>query len=303
MNKKQICKVKYTRTPRYGNEKSEYSMYGVCLSDTEFLLENGLVLSKITMATCNPMDVLNHGGEIRPHMGGNRVGDVQVSPTRNVPPSIRERMENAYAAYTSAITASQQFAKAREEYEGKMVDYKQVLSKFPDEIKHCRGILTGKEFLEAFYEALPANVKSAIKACPNRDYYGNKAGEYSLEIFGNRVALETHIDIEKYFRHSSFTNEEYDGTIQLADGAEKTKEYKSYVREYTHPLPINRGFSREGLSVGGDKDFLAYYAEYNIEIKKPMTAEYAKDLAAEFCGVRRQRAVEQTVEEQDEMER
>ena len=91
------------------------------------------------------------------------------------------------------------------------------------------------------------------------------------------------VDVEKYFRKASFVYEEYDGTIFLHDKADKDPEYQKYVQKYSSPLPVKQK-PKEGLSVGNDKDYLRYHCVYEIEVNKPLTKEYAAELAKKFAG-------------------
>ena len=293
MNKKQICKVNYEVKP-YGKEPQAHTQYGICVGDNAYLMEDGYVMDvkNLRVTSTHNLEFFDNSN----FSGSFRVESSSVSATRNVPPDIRERMEEAYTAFTNAMQAKQKFEKLKAMYKKEMSGYQETLKAFPTEIKHCRGILNAQEFLNAFMEALPEYVKAAMQAKPKVNYWGNKTGDYTMELRGNEIQIDTWIDIVKYFRESSFTYEEYDGTIMMTDDAEETPEYKRYLEKYRHTLPVNANLSYEYLSVGNDKDYLCYHAGYEIEIKKPMTKEYAGELADKFSG-------REKVRENDDRER
>lgn len=298
MNKKQICKVNYEVKP-YGKEPQAHTQYGICVGDNTYLMEDGYVMDVKTLRVTSTHNLELFGNSN--FSGSFRVESSSVSATRNVPPDIRERMEEAYTAFTNAMQAKQKFEKLKAMYEKEMSGYQETLKAFPTEIKHCRGILNAQEFLNAFMEALPEYVKAAMQAKPKVNYWGTKSGDYSVKTYGDnvrgsRIYIDTRVDIQKYFRESSFTFEEYDGTIMMTDDAEETPEYQQYIRKYSHPLPVKQDLTYEQLSVGNDKDFLCYEAGYEIEIKKPMTKKYAEELADKFSG-------REKVRENDDRER
>lgn len=299
MNKKQICKVSYER--QYGSETSKHQMYGICVGENEFLLENGDILNTETLQRYATSEVLKSGKNPSQYRA-SRVDAAAASATRNVPADIREYMEGAYTAYTNALMATKKFLKLKEMYDNEMAGYEKTLSALPTEIKHCRGILDQNEFLEAFLAALPDNVKAAMEDKPKTNYWGNKSGDYSVSIYGRQITFATDVAIQKYFTESSFTYEEYDRTIHLTSDAERQPEYQKYLSRYSHPLPVKAPIT-EYLTVGGDKDFLNYCAEYRIEIKKAMTKEYAKELADEFCGIKRQKDTQKDAQRDEDMER
>ena len=85
----------------------------------------------------------------------------------------------------------------------------------------------------------------------------------------------------------------------MANNAEKTPEYQKYIKNYSHPLPIKTSFAEEYLTVGGDKNYLGYHAEYRIPIDntKPLTKEYAEELADRFVNGSRTKAIHKNMEE------
>lgn len=150
-----------------------------------------------------------------------------------------------------------------------------ILQKMPDKIQNANGFLSYQEFIGAFANALPKNLKQEIDRFAYR--FETPMGIcYSSE---NAIMLSRFADIQKYY-HGVLTEQEYDGTYQLRHNCEKDREYKRLLQKYSKPLSVKQKIN-EGLTLG-DKDWLSYSGFYQIPIKKNMTAEYAKNLAASF---------------------
>lgn len=135
-------------------------------------------------------------------------------------------------------------------------------------LRESRGLLTTEEFMTAFAKSLPA-------------YLQKEMGRFELRMYSeNRLDIEYTEYIEKYFRKGSFVYEEYDGTIQMCSDAKDDPNYKKYLKQYTKTLPVKqRPVSYLGI---GDKDWLYCTSEYRLDIKKPLTKEYAEEVAKQF---------------------
>lgn len=147
-----------------------------------------------------------------------------------------------------------------------------IVGNISEDIAKAKGHLTTSEFIDEFKNNLSSEVKMEME---KRDYSVSVYNNHVIEIYRNK-------DIQKYFRESSFTYEEYDGCIMMDTDAEKSKEYQGYIKKYRKPLSV-KSKPREWLSLG-DKDWLSYNCEYNIKIEPILTKEYAKKLAKDFCS-------------------
>ena len=147
-----------------------------------------------------------------------------------------------------------------------------IVGNISEDIAKAKGHLTTSEFLDEFKNNLSSEVKMEME---KRDYSVSVYNNHVIEIYRNK-------DIQKYFRESSFTYEEYDGCIMMDTDAEKSEEYQGYIKKYRKPLSV-KSKPREWLSLG-DKDWLSYNCEYNIKIESILTKEYAKKLAKDFCS-------------------
>lgn len=135
-------------------------------------------------------------------------------------------------------------------------------------LRQSRGLLTMEEFMSAFAKSLPT-------------YLQREMEKFELRMYSEKQMEIEHTEyIKKYFRKGSFVYEEYDGTIMMCDDAEKDPNYKSYLKQYAKTLPVKqKPVSYLGI---GDKDCLCCTTEYRLELKKPLTKEYAEEVAKLF---------------------
>lgn len=263
MNKKQVVKVKETVNAWGTVEINNY--YGIAINENQVLLENSRVVSEGSMYNTT----------------------VEISATRNVPSALRKSLEDGLSAYLD-------LEKKRKELE---VLTKEVnsLRRFvnetmPLECNKAKGYLSDREFIEIFEKNLSRPVKQELERCKRlnvgygsyRDDNGTPYDFYIENYNGKALRLERNVDIDKYYRtENEMVYQEYDGTMQFHSGAEKTKTYKNYISKYSNPLPV-KSKCEEYLELG-DKDYLIYNCVYRIPLDKPLTQEYAKKLAEDFC--------------------
>lgn len=263
MNKKQVVKVKETVNAWGKVETNNY--YGIAINEKQVLLENSRVVSEGSMYNTT----------------------VEISATRNVPSALRKSLEDGLSAYLD-------LEKKRKELE---VLTKEVnsLRRFvnetmPLECNKAKGYLSDREFIEIFEKNLSRPVKQELERCKHlnvgygsyRDDNGTPYDFYIENYNGKALRLERNVDIDKYYRtENEMVYQEYDGTMQFHSGAEKTKTYKNYISKYSNPLPVKLK-CEEFLEIG-DKDYLIYNCVYRIPLDKPLTEEYAKKLAEDFC--------------------
>lgn len=263
MNRKQVVKVKETVNAWGKVETNNY--YGIAINENQVLLENSRVVAEGSMYNTT----------------------VEISATRNVPSALRKSLEDGLSAYLD-------LEKKRKELE---ILTKEVnsLRRFvnetmPLECNKAKGYLSDREFIEIFEKNLSRPVKQELERCKHlnvgygsyRDDNGTPYDFYIENYKGKALRLERNVDISKYYRtENEMVYQEYDGCMQFHNGAEKTKTYKKYISEYSNPLPV-KSKCEEFLELG-DKDYLIYNCVYRIPLDKPLTEEYAKKLAEDFC--------------------
>lgn len=184
------------------------------------------------------------------------------SSVRNLPAETRNLLKDYVKLYQKLKVEEEKYERARKPLEDAM---KKINTKA---LRESRGLLTTEEFMTAFAKSLPA-------------YLQKEMGRFELRMYSeNRLDIEYTEYIEKYFRKGSFVYEEYDGTIQMCSDAKDDPNYKKYLKQYTKTLPVKqRPVSYLGI---GDKDWLYCTSEYRLDIKKPLTKEYAEEVAKQF---------------------
>lgn len=175
----------------------------------------------------------------------------------------------------NAVSAQERYEKIEEKInalKAERYEALKIVGNISEDIAKAKGHLTTSEFIDEFKNNLSSEVKMEME---KRDYSVSVYNNHVIEIYRNK-------DIQKYFRESTFTYEEYDGCIMMDTDAEESEEYQGYIRKYRKPLSV-KSKPREWLSLG-DKDWLSYNCEYNIKIEPILTKEYAKKLAKDFCS-------------------
>ena len=284
MNKKQIVKVSYmTRTPQKQKEYDVVEKYGIVIDEDRILLEDTKVacLKEDKLGTLCNTDSPKMNLETPVKILGYELSrNFQVSATRNVHPDIRAALEQSYTSFVRYEVLWKQLIKIQNEAN----TFMENIETLPSVVREARGIMSGSEFANAVYDNLTDKIKYAMnKGSRKRDYYRDyPAYKIDYDSYNKTIEIRLEVDIDKYFRKASFIYEKYDGTICFADNAQNDPNYKKILKEYSSPLPVKQK-PAEGLSVGGDKDFLSYYCIYRIKADKPMTKEYAKKIANDFC--------------------
>lgn len=63
----------------------------------------------------------------------------------------------------------------------------------------------------------------------------------------------------------------------MTEDCEKNKDYQRLIRLNRHPIRLKIK-PEEYLSLG-DKDWLSYHCSYSVKLTKPLTKEYALEIA------------------------
>lgn len=184
------------------------------------------------------------------------------STVRSIPAETRRLLKD-YAKLYQKLRAEQ------EKYEKIRKPLADAMSKINTKtLRESRGLLTREEFVLTFTKSLPS-------------YLQREMEKFELYMYsGKQLEIEHTEYIERYFRKGSFVYEEYDGTIQMCSDTKNDPNYKKYLKRYTKTLPVKqKPVSYLGI---GDKDCLYCTTEYRIELKKPLTREYAEEVARQF---------------------
>lgn len=190
-----------------------------------------------------------------------RKSDIVKETSTRLPEETRTLLKNWYKLYLK----KEEVIKKENELDRQM---RMIGEK---ELANSMGLLSRNEFMKEFIQNLPIHLRYEVEDM------------FSIELYENTLDIECNKYIEKFFREGSFVYEEYDGTIQFITDCEKDKNYQSYIKKYKRILPIKM---KPDIYLSlGDKDWLTCCTNYRIEIKKPLTKAYAKELAIKFSNV------------------
>lgn len=183
------------------------------------------------------------------------------STVRNLPAETRSLLKDYAKLYQKLKAEEQKYEKAKKPIQDEM---KKINVKT---LRESMGLLTEEAFMNCFLNELSASLQREME-------------DFELRMWDNRMNIEHMEYIQKYFRKGSFVYEEYDGTIMMCSDAEKDPNYKKYLKRYTKTLPVKQ---KPNVYLGiGDKDWLYCETAYSLELKKPLTKEYAEEVAREF---------------------
>ena len=272
MNKKQVVKAEIKS--RYGKKEE---MYGIAINDSQVLLENTQVCDIGKQTIGEAIKVLYWGdGYKKPEQ---EKAEIKVSATRNVPPEIRKALEMGLVDYLELYKQLDVLEKTLDTMEL----FRRGLYEMSNDCREARGILTPKDFCEEFEKSLSPAVKTEMKRIGEiKTGYDCCEAPYTIGMHGSELEISREVDITKYYREENeMVYEEYDGCMLMYSDAENTKTYKNYISKYSNPLPV-KSKCDEYLELG-DKDYLIYNCVYRIPLDKPLTQEYAKKLAEDFC--------------------
>lgn len=183
---------------------------------------------------------------------------------RNIPTETRSLLKD-YAKLHQKLKLEE------EKYEKTIRPLEDAMKKINTKtLRESRGLLTMEEFINTFINFLP-------------DYLQREMEKFELLMYSEKQLEIEHTEyIEKYFRKGSFVYEEYDGTIQMCSDAKNDPNYKKYLKQYAKTLPVKqKPVSYLGI---GDKDWLYCTTVYRLELKKPLTKEYAEEIAKKFSN-------------------
>lgn len=199
------------------------------------------------------------------------------SRTRNVPPEVRQAMDNIASICLKRIKLEEKQKKVLEQLKNDKNALDNEVNDAFKALREAQGVISYKEFAEIFYNALPSDIK-------------NKMGRLKYKIGGfpdaygyddNHLYIDRTVMMYKQEKRIPYAYIEYDGTWMLYDDAEDMEAYKKDIERYEKPLPVKMPIHSHIWT--GDKFSTWYSGIYAIEIKERMTEEYAKELAKKFA--------------------
>lgn len=210
-------------------------------------------------------------------------GDVFASSekykvARNIPKEARDGFNEALAAYKRREKLSNKLEALQKEYEKKLDDCWNDILIATGKVRKVLGVITRKEFERVFYDSLPDELKADMDRKGYRVWTptGICYDDEHLYISRSKVA-------ERFSRkaYPSYIYKEYGGYMFLVDDAENMDSYKKALKKHSCHLSV----SMDPIEVldPGDKCSIWYHSTYAIPLEKPLTEEYAKELAAKFA--------------------
>lgn len=186
----------------------------------------------------------------------------KITITKSLTPEARTIMKDFYIQH-------KKFCKEMKVYDEKRQAYNQLYHLNETKLPEAMGYLTEAGFINIVMKNLPPIVKSDLESSG----YKTEIHKYNNPI----LEFSYWKDLIKNFRRGSFVYEEYDGTIHMTEDCEKNKDYQRLIRLNRHPIRLKIK-PEEYLSLG-DKDWLSYHCSYSVKLTKPLTKEYAIEIA------------------------
>lgn len=197
---------------------------------------------------------------------------------RNVPKEVRDAFNEALTSYKKREKLQEKLKILQRNYEKKLEDCWNDILIATGKVRKGLGVITRKEFEHVFYDSLPYVLKVEMDRKGYRVWTptGICYDDGHLYISSSYVA-------ERFSRkaYPSYIYEEYDGCMFLVDDAKNMDSYKKALKKHSCHLSV----SMNPIEVldPGDKCSIWYHSTYEIPLEKPLTEEYAKELAATFA--------------------
>lgn len=145
------------------------------------------------------------------------------------------------------------------------------------ELRDVQGVVSRSEFVQAFYDALPDEVKSAMQ----RLNFSIGDTPYDMCYNDDNIYIIRNVELYKYNKKIPYCYEEYDGNWFLCDEAEEMEAYKKDVKKAEKTLPVQMLI--HSYLWTGEKFSTWYSGVYEIDVSERMTITYAKELAKKFA--------------------
>lgn len=239
------------------NDYWSFPKYAIQIKDSIFLLEDGRVFEQVEDKKC---DLYHFDFILRKQSIW-----LTISNTRCVPTEVRTLLEEQCKPVA-------QILKNYEMAEKLIAEVLPIAKQLPElnvRITKAKGLLTEEEFAK---EVMESAGLYGIEVSDND--FGKWAAFCSQQLFQLSYIKEL---TEKWCSPDeySFLYREYDGCLMI--GSRENDQYKQMLKKASKELPIKAN-KKEGLYLG-DKDIILYSAYYQVELKKPLTKEYATEIA------------------------
>lgn len=200
-----------------------------------------------------------------------------VRGARNIPANVREafkHIEDLYKRYDRLKAKRDKFLIEIKKQKDALDEEEKLVFK---ELRDVQGVVSRNEFVQAFYDALPDEVKSAMQ----RLNFSIGDTPYNMCYNDDNIYIIRNVELYKYNKKIPYCYEEYDGNWFLCDEAEEMEAYKKDVKKAEKTLPVQMLI--HSYLWTGEKFSTWYSGVYEIEVSERMTITYAKELAKKFA--------------------
>lgn len=201
---------------------------------------------------------------------------------RNVPKEVRDAFNEALTSYKKREKLQEKLKILQRDYEKKLEDCWNDILIATGKVRKGLGVITRKEFEQVFYDFLPNELKAEMSRKGYRVWTPTSiccSKEY-LHIVRGKVF--------KIFSRNSYPSyicKQDDGSITLVEDAVEMNSYKKALKKLSCPLSIGLTpiETLEPEDEPEDECSVWHISTYEIYLEKPLTEEYAKELAAKFA--------------------
>lgn len=262
------------------NKKSEF--YGIAIDNTRILTEDSTIVD-VSAGSVGQIFFGRTGLYQCYEFGGAKSGaKIEVESGVEVSAEITNLLELMKERYERADDLSIQWKKLTERIDSEVKSMYELGNK----IYQQKGVIGEEEFFDEFENNLTSEFKEQLNP---------KAGKEKILVgfYPNDewCTKETFMEIKHFVVIDTWCTKENE-IIQpicrdfptFKKGAEKTELWKKYIEENTRRLPAQGCDIEETLALYMGS--LTYVCKYTVPLEdyRPLTKEYAKELANKFCG-------------------
>lgn len=262
------------------NKKSE--LYGIAIDNTRILTEDSTIVD-VSAGSVGQIFFGRTGLYQCYEFGGAKSGaKIEVESGVEVSAEITNLLELMKERYERADDLSIQWKKLTERIDSDV----KSMCELGNKIYQLKGVIGEEEFLDEFENNLTSEFKEQL----NPKSYKEKI---LVDLYPNDEwrTKETYMEIKHfvvidtwYTKENEILQPMWRDCPTFKKGAEKTELWKKYIEENTRRLPAKGCDIEETLALYMGS--LTYVCKYTIPMEdyRPLTKEYAKELANKFCG-------------------
>ncbi len=287
MNKKQIFKYKKADSKGKLDEG-----YAVCVDEKVpiVILETGELINPETGGSILfPTNALQEISELTHKCGTFSFSFYQ---TRNVPEEVRKELESAADMVGKSLKEHAKIHALARKWESGAAQVRHLTHArgLGAIIRQAEGLMLAEEFAQAVEEHLSGDLKEDFSRGAVATNCACKTGGWVLFASDRNLYFEREVLIGQYIDKFDkclppFIDENEDGALSFTGGREV---YKKALGEYRKPLRICTEHRLAENFVAGE-DSLFYCQRASVLLRKPLTMEYAEEIADIISGKEKER--------------